>query len=166
MPQEGDEREVGAAVQVRFADGVWYRGRLVERVAGTEPLRWKVQFDDGELRDDIRLANPEVPVRFDDSAYGSTVEVRFAGAWHRGRLVELVSGSDLLKVAFEDGDWAEDVRLGEPDVRYVFAGLGGGGGEAREGRRCASGGRSEIQEECGDGFDGIGKGSRTESRGK
>ena len=87
MPREGDTRGVGAAVEVRFADGVWYRGRLVERVAGTEPLRWKVQFDDGELRDDIRLANTEVPVRFDASAYGSTVEVRFDGAWYRGRLV-------------------------------------------------------------------------------
>ena len=120
MPREADARGLGAVVEVRFADGVWYRGRLVERVAGTDPLRWKVQFDNGELRDDIMLANTGVPVRLDDSAYGSTVEVRFDGEWYRGRLVELVSGSDVWGVAFDDGDWAEDVRLGDPDVRYVF----------------------------------------------
>ena len=91
-------------------------------MAGTEPPRWKVQFDDGELRDDIRLASPGVPVRFDAGAYGSTVEVRFDGEWYRGRLVELVSGSDVWGVAFENGKWAEDVSLGDPDVRYVFAG--------------------------------------------
>ena len=121
MPRKGDERGAGAVVEVRFADGVWYRGRLVERVAGTEPPCWKVRFDDGELRDDILLGNPNAPVRFDDSAYGSTVEVRFDGEWYRGRLVQLVSGSDVWGVTFENGDWAKDVRLGDPDVRYVFA---------------------------------------------
>ena len=29
----------GAALEVQFADGVWRRGRLVERVAGTEQPR-------------------------------------------------------------------------------------------------------------------------------
>jgi uncharacterized C2H2 Zn-finger protein len=115
------EKGRGAAVEVQFADGVWYRGRLVERVARSKPPRWLVQFDDGELMDDIRLGDPEDPVRFDAGAYGSTVEVRFDGEWYRGRLVELVSGSDVWGVAFEDGDWAEDVRLGDPDVRYVLA---------------------------------------------
>jgi hypothetical protein len=43
----------GASLQVRFADGVWHRGRLVVRVSGTGPPRWKVQFDDGETRDDM-----------------------------------------------------------------------------------------------------------------
>ena len=125
-------------MEVRFADGLWYRGRLVQRVAGTirgKPHRWKVQFDDREARDDIWLANPDVPVRFDASAYGSTVEVRFARfswKWRRGRLVELVSGSDVWGVAFEDGDWAEDVKVNSPDVRYVTA-AGGGGGGANEG---------------------------------
>ena len=110
-------------MEVRFADGVWNRGKLVERVAGTMvPHRWKVQFDNGEERDDIWLASPDAPVRFDASRYGLTVEVRFAGKWRRGRLVELVRGSDLWGVAFEDGDWAEDVRVDSPDVRYVFAG--------------------------------------------
>jgi len=132
MSQQGSEKGAGAAVEVRFADGVWNRGKLVERVAvPMVPKRWKVQFDNGEVRDDIWLANLDAPVRFDASTYGSTVEVRFAGRWRRGRLVELVSGSDLWGVAFEDGDWAEDVRVDSPDVRYVFA----GGGVERGGKR-------------------------------
>ena len=98
MSREGSER--GVAVEVRFADGVWHRGRLVELVSGSDV--WGVSFEDGELRDDIRLANTEVPVRFDDSAYGSTVEVRFDGEWYRGRLVELVSGRHVWGVAFDD----------------------------------------------------------------
>ena len=102
----------GAVLEVRFADGVWYRGRLLGRVAGTKLPRWRVQFDDGELRDDIWLANPEAPVRFDAGAYGSTVEVLVAGEWRRGRLVKLVRGGEQWGVAFEDGDWAQDVRLG------------------------------------------------------
>ena len=150
MPWEGADLGAGAAVEVRFADGVWYRGRLVERVAGTEPPRWKVQFDDGELRDDISLANPEAPVRFDAGAYGATVEVRFAGDWCRGRLVELVSGSDVWGVAFDDGDWAEDVRLGNPDVRYVLAkGAERGESNARSDRLDArtTNKRKDIEEE-------------------
>ena len=125
-----------AALEVLFADGVWYRGSLVERVAGSRPPRWTVQFDDGEVRDDIRLGprDREASVRFDASAYGSTVEVRFDGQWHRGRLVELVRGSEQWGVAFENGDWAEEVRLGGPDVRYVFAGRAGAGRAGKRGR--------------------------------
>ena len=59
------------------------------------------------------------------------MEVRFDGEWCRGRLVELVSESDVWGVAFDDGDWAEDVRLGDPDVRCVFAGREPGPGEKR-----------------------------------
>jgi hypothetical protein len=83
---------LGAAVEVQFADGVWQRGRLVERLTGTQPPRWLVQFDNGETRDDIRIGDPAAPVQFDAGAYGATVEVRVAGLWCRGRLVELVSG--------------------------------------------------------------------------
>ena len=121
-------------LEVRFADGVWYRGRLVKRVAGSTPPRWRVQFDDGETRDDIRLGIMEV--RFDASAYGATVEVSFTnGEWYRGRLVELVRGSEQWGVAFEDGEWKEDVRLGDPNVRYMISGggLGRGGRRGREG---------------------------------
>ena len=132
MQREGSQEGLGASVEVRFTDGVWYRGRLVERVEGTtKPQRWKVHFDDGEARDDIVLGNPESPARFDAGAYGATVEVRFDGEWCRGRLVELVSESDVWGVAFDDGDWAEDVRLGDPDVRCVFAGREPGPGEKR-----------------------------------
>ena len=129
MSKVSDGSGSGAALEVRLANGVWHRGRLLQWVAGTEPLRWRVQFDDGEIRDDIVLGNPEAPVRFEASAYGAVVEVRFAdGEWYIGRLVELVRGGDRWGVAFEDGDWAEDVRLGDPDVRYAFA-----GGEPRRG---------------------------------
>ena len=116
----------GAAVEVRGVAGVWHRGRLVERVAGTDPPRWRVLFDDGLVSDDIRIGDPLAPVRFDAGAYRSWVGVRFDGAWYRGRLVEMVSGSDVWGVAFEDGDWAEDVRVNSPDVRYVFEGGGAG----------------------------------------
>jgi len=120
-------------MEVLFADGVWYRGRLVERVAGSQPPRWKVQFDDGELRDDIWLANLEASVRFDDSSTASTVEVCVAGEWRRGRLVHLDMEGDVWAVAFEDGGCAEDVCLGDPDMRYVFAGRPGRGEHAGEG---------------------------------
>jgi len=144
------ENARGSAVEVRFADGVWHRGRLVERVAGTEPPRWKVQFDDGLLRDDIRIGDPEAPVRFDAVAYGSRVEVRFDGEWYRGTLVELVRGSDVYGVAFEDGDWAEDVIDSSPDVRYVFAGGGAGLGEKRRrGEGAGDGDREESRKRVG-----------------
>ena len=42
--------------------------------------------------------------------------------------MELVRGGQQWGVAFEDGDWVEDVRLGDPDVRSVFAGRGWGRG--------------------------------------
>jgi len=143
MPGEREaKRARGSAVEVRFADGVWHRGRLVERVAGTEPPRWKVQFDDGESRD-IQIGDPDAPVRFDAGAYGSRVEVRFDGEWYRGTLVELVRGSDVWGVAFEDGDWAEDVMVSSPDVRYVFAGAGAGLGEKRGRGEGAGNGGSE-----------------------
>ena len=122
----------GAVLEVRFADGVWYRGMILARAPGTNPPTWRVQFDDGEVRDHIRLGNPGVPpVRFDEGAYGATVEVRFDGEWYRGRLVELMRGSAEWGVAFEDGDWTEDVRLGDPDVRYVVS----GGVGAQQGRK-------------------------------
>ena len=102
---------MGAVLQVRFADGVWHRGRLVARVTGSKPPRWRVKFDGGETRDDVRLGDQEA-VRFDASAYGAKVEVSFKnGMWYPGRLVELVKGSEQWGVAFEDGDWAEEVRL-------------------------------------------------------
>ena len=60
-------------------------------------------------------------VRFDAAAYHAVVEVQYDGSWFRGKLVELIKGSVVWGVAFEDGDWAEDVRLGDPDVRYISA---------------------------------------------
>jgi len=136
-------------LEVLFGDSVWYRGRLMGRVAGTQqpdsawyhgkpvervaaappawqPPWWTVQFDDGELRHDIWLANPKAPVRFDAGAYGSTVEVRVAKEWRRGRLVQLNIEGDVWAVAFDDGGWAEDMCIGHPDVWYVFAGTAEG----------------------------------------
>ena len=79
----------GAEVEVRFADGVWYRGRLVKRIPGAVPPRWRVRFDDGEVRDDICLDSQDMPVRFDATVHRAVVEVMYDGSWYRGRLVEL-----------------------------------------------------------------------------
>jgi uncharacterized Zn-finger protein len=62
------------------------------------------------------------------------VEVHCDGSWYRGRLVELIKGS-VWGVAFEDGDWAEDVRLGDPDVRYISGEVEGGGQTGRKRKR-------------------------------
>ena len=83
----------GAVVEVRFADGVWYRGRLVKRIHRRKPPRWRVRFDDGEVRDDICLDSAHTPVRFDAAAYHAVVEVQYDGSWYRGRLVELIKGA-------------------------------------------------------------------------
>ena len=106
-------------------------------------------------------------MRFAASAYGSTVEVRFAGEWRRGRLVELERGGEQWGVAFEDGGWAEDVRLGDVDVRYVFAGRGGGRGSVEdvgegEGQELRKRGRTERG--GGDRSSGGGATSTKESR--
>ena len=45
------------ALEVRFADGLWRRGKLIERVVDSSPPQWKVLFDDGLSRDDIRLGS-------------------------------------------------------------------------------------------------------------
>jgi hypothetical protein len=97
-----------------------------------------VQFDDGTTRDDIRLDDPAAPVSFDSIAYGSTVEVRFDGGGRRGRLVQLVMGSevggDRWGIRFEDGGWAEDVKLGDPESWWKERcwGKSDGGGNVRE----------------------------------
>jgi hypothetical protein len=133
----------GATLEVRFSDGVWYRGKLIKPIPHTDPKRWRVAFEDGETRDDVWLASPASPVRFDQSAYGARVEVRLSEKWYRGRLVELLRGSEAWGVAFDDGDWAEDVKLGDPDVRYVFSGgrgAGGGAGGTKRGMEEGGGG--------------------------
>ncbi|KAJ1464316.1 hypothetical protein T484DRAFT_1923001 [Baffinella frigidus] len=69
--RQGIAGQTGARVEEPAAArrAVWYRRKLVKRVAGTEPPRWKVkfaagaprwkvQFDDGTTRDDIRLDDP------------------------------------------------------------------------------------------------------------
>ena len=120
----------GAILEVRCADGVWRRGRLVERVAGSKPTRqgatapsWRVLYDDGEARGDIRLESEDV--RFDASEYGAKVEVRFEDEkWYRGSLVKLMKGSEQWGVAFDEWGWEEDVRLGDPNVRIVESGEG------------------------------------------
>ena len=130
----------GSVIEARFADGVWYRGRLVKLIPGAKSPRWRVRFDDGEVRDDISLDSSHTPVRFDAAAYRAVVEVRYDGVWYRGRLLELIKGSAVWGVAFEDGDWAEDVRLGDPDVRYVSA----------EGRQEVRAGRKRKRDEGAD----------------
>ena len=82
----------GAALEVRFADGVWYCGRLIKQIPGANPLRWRVRFGDGEVRDDICLDCAHTPMCFDAAAYHAVVEVQYNGSWFRGRLVELIKG--------------------------------------------------------------------------
>ena len=134
----------GAILEVRCADGVWRRGRLVERVAGSKPMRkgatapsWRVLYDDGEARDDIRFESEEV--RFDASEYGAKVKVRFEdGEWYRGSLVQLLRGGEQWGVAFDGGGCQEDVMLGDdPNVRFVFSG-GGSGRDENRGKGAAS----------------------------
>ncbi|KAJ1492332.1 hypothetical protein T484DRAFT_1771639, partial [Baffinella frigidus] len=133
---------------------------LVERVAGTKPQRWKVQFDDGEARDDTTLGSKETPVRFDASAFGKTVEVLVAREWRRGRLVELVRGSAQWGVVFEDGSWVPEPHVLRQGIKSPVvaeaagAGLGGkrgrvddaGGGEGQEPKK-----RVGIKDEGGEG---------------
>ncbi|KAJ1469137.1 hypothetical protein T484DRAFT_1852791 [Baffinella frigidus] len=70
----------------------------------------------GRRRTSVQLGDREV-VRFDEGAYGRTVEARVADReWRRGSLVALVKGSELWGVAFEDGDWAEDARFVHADI--------------------------------------------------
>jgi hypothetical protein len=69
-----------------------------------------VSFDDGEVRDDICLDSVRTPVRFDAAAYHSVVEVHYDRSWYRGRLVELIKGSVVWGVAFEDGDRPVHIR--------------------------------------------------------
>jgi len=65
----------GTMIEVRFANGVWYRGHLVKRIPGVDPPRWRVRFDEGEVRDDICLDSTSRPVRFDAAAYHAAVLV-------------------------------------------------------------------------------------------
>ena len=58
------------------------------------------------MRDDICL----------DSGYRAVVELQCDGSWYRGRLVELINRIVAWGIESEDGDWAEEVRLG--DCRY------------------------------------------------
>ena len=97
-----------------------------------------MRFDDGEVRDDICLDSAHTPVRFDAAAYHAVVEVQYDGSWYRGRLVKLIKGSVVWGVAFEDGDWAEDVRLG---IRMRHIRKGSRCGQAKSG----SGGWSESR---------------------
>jgi len=52
----------------QFADGLWQCGRLVVRVARLKLPRWRVQFDDGAVKDDIQLGNR--------NAFGRTTQDR------------------------------------------------------------------------------------------
>jgi hypothetical protein len=100
-----------------------------------------------------RTTSGDKAVLFDIIGHGSSVEVLSAdGNWQLGKLVELVRG-----VAFEDGDWAVDVRLADPDVRYVFAGLGAGRGGKR-GRVQDAGEGEGKQAKSSLGADGNGTG--------
>ena len=127
----------------RFIRGSLVRGtQLEERVAGTKLPRWLVQFDDGLLSGDIRTGYAETPVWRSYGATGGVLRVTM-GREYRGRLVELVKGGNMWGVAFENGDWAEDVR-------YVFAGGGSSAGALDRPLRSSASSRAQkmpLQEE-------------------
>jgi hypothetical protein len=110
-----------AAIEARFTNGMWYHGRLVKRIPVADPPRWRVRFDDGEVRDDICLESADTLVWFNPTAYHAALEVQYDGVWYPGGLVKLIKGSAVWEVAFESGDWAEDVRLRDPDMRHIPA---------------------------------------------
>ena len=87
-----------AAIEARFAVGMRYRGRLVKRIPVADPPRWRVRFDDGEVRDDICLESADTPVRFDPTAYHAAVEEQYDGVWYPGGLVKLIKGSAVWGV--------------------------------------------------------------------
>jgi len=68
-----------------------------------------VRFDDGEVRDDICLDSAHTLVRFDAAAYHAVLEVQYDGSWSR-KAGAMIKGSVVWGVAFEDGNWAEDMR--------------------------------------------------------
>jgi DNA-directed RNA polymerase subunit RPC12/RpoP len=142
----------GAVVEVRFADGVWCRGRLVKLIPGADHPCWRVCFDHGEVHDYVCLDIEHTPVRFDAAAYHAVVDVQYDGLCYRGRLVELIKGSVVWKVAFEDGDWAEDVRLGDSDLRYT---------SAEDGREVLAG-RNRKRDEGADAVEAIAGGRKHE----
>ena len=127
----------GAKIYV-LRNGSWKTGRLLGKDNTTqegEPPWWRTQFDDENKIRCVKLCekNPgsypfrqSPSVRFDRSAYMSevsTVEVRYYNdgieTWYAGRLVELVKRSDTWGVAFEGGDWSEDVRVTDACFRHM-----------------------------------------------
>jgi DNA-directed RNA polymerase subunit RPC12/RpoP len=131
MPRPPQPQAAGARVQVELDDADWYAGWVVGRRAmpPVEPgdndppvQQWVVQFDDGQLVNDIEFDHADYGVRFD--GVGRTVELRFGAAgWQRGRLVDLLKDQAGAHrgILFEDGAWVEDVDVDGEDFRYVDA---------------------------------------------
>jgi hypothetical protein len=81
-------------------------GRLLKRAKSP---RCRVRFDDDEVCDDICLDSAHTLVRFDAAAYHAVLEVQYDGSWSR-KAGAMIKWSVVWGVAFEDGNWAEDVR--------------------------------------------------------
>jgi len=96
-----------------------------------------VHFDHGEVHDDISLDGAHTPVK-----------VQYDGSWFRGRQVELIKGGVVWGVAFEDGDWAEDVQPGDSEVRYGSVVDWGGGYNQAEIPAAGGGGGLSYSGEC------------------
>jgi len=99
----------GATVEVRFADEVWHRGTLVERVVGTEPTRRIVQFDDGDP------PSGNIP--------GTSLSVQ-AQPWCEllgleDAEVHLVSASSPVSMEVEEVNTAEGTELSDLEARLI-----------------------------------------------
>jgi hypothetical protein len=113
----------GVKLRLKIGANAWQKGRLVERIQDSKNFEWKVLFEDGTIRDDIRLGDNRLFTVFEQSAYGEEVQIFCTDeAWHDGILVTLIKGDGVYGVEFQDGDWVEDITLFSSYLRFKDGG--------------------------------------------
>ena len=125
---------------MRFQDEKWHLVSLVKRTEGmehTQKPRWTAEFESGETREDIYLGAGDDCVRFPPRLVGSRVEARttgkhngewYSGEWCAGRVVLIDSStgceynhtSEAVCILYNNQDWEEGRRFGDPDLRFVL----------------------------------------------
>ena len=137
---EGASTQTQAQVLVKFSDHKWHTVKLVQRMEGTNPPRWKVQWDCGDdihplgyvsQKDDIWLGAGDWHVQFPHDYLGPRVATRSLGnkEWRPGRIVYIDSNtggkfdhstSDAACLLYDDGGWEEGWRFGNPDLKFLL----------------------------------------------
>jgi hypothetical protein len=113
----------GVKLRLKIGANAWQKGRLVERIQNSKNFEWKVLFEDGTTREDIRLGDNKLFTVFEQSAYGEEVKIFCTDeAWHDGILVTLIKGDGVYGVEFQDGGWVEDITLFSSYLRFKDAG--------------------------------------------